>query len=139
MQPRQGAFHDPAIHPQAAAMFSVAPSDARLNAALTQLSAMRVGVIAAVSKHGIRATARTSTLATHRWHGVHQRDQLSHIVCIGRCHLSSEWNALRICEEVVFAARFGPIGRVRASLFAPKTARTEALSTAARDQSIGRG
>lgn len=49
---------------------------------------------------------------------------------------SSEWNALRLRNNMVFRACFRPVSGVGTGLFAPKTARTEALSTADRDQSI---
>ena len=136
MQPRKRSFNHPAIHAQTTAVFSVAPRNPRLNAAFTQRVAMGLRVVAAVGVDLIRSPTRPTAFAPHRRNSIHHRQQLCDIVCVGTGQRNSEWNALRICDDVVFAARFGAIGRIWTGAFAPKTARTEALSMAERDQSI---
>jgi hypothetical protein len=49
-----------------------------------------------------------------------------------------EWHALSIADQVTLATRFSSVRRIGTGLRPPKTARTEQLSTTARDQSISR-
>ena len=55
---------------------------------------------------------------------------------MGRGERDDQRDALRIGEDVVFRARLAAIGRVRPGVGPPFSARTEALSTTPRDQSI---
>ena len=54
----------------------------------------------------------------------------------GPSKLNSQWNSAPVANHMTLAAEFGPIGGIRTGALPPKTARTEQLSTTARDQSI---
>lgn len=136
MQPRQGSFYDPTINTQAAAVLDIAASNQRLDRPLAQSLSMSVRVVAAIRVKLLRSTAWSPAQASNWWNGVNHWQQLRNIVRIRPTQRSSERNALRICNNVVFRARFRPVSRVGAGFFAPPTARTAALSTAERDHSI---
>src|SRR6185436_10410039 len=136
MQPGQGPLHDPAIPPQATAMRPAPPSDPGLDRAVAQRLAMEVRVVAPIRIQLFRTAAGSSPPTAHRRNGLDDRQQVRDGAGIGGGQSSSEWNALRIRNNVVFRAGFRPVGGVRTGSFPPKTARTDALSTAARDQSI---
>lgn len=55
---------------------------------------------------------------------------------VGSGQFDCQWNAVPIANQMALAATFSPICRIWASLQPPKIARTEQLSTTARDQSI---
>lgn len=136
MQPRDGSLDDPAIDTQATAMRAKAAGQPWLNMAGLQLSPMRIGIVASITIHPLGTTAGAAAFAFERRDGFHQGHQLRDIVRIRTGQDHGQWNALRIRNEVVFAARFRLIGGVPACFFPRPTARTELLSTTARDQSI---
>ena len=61
--------------------------------------------------------------------------KIGHIMPMRPRHAGGQRDPLRIGDYMMFAARFAPIGRIRTGV-RPPTARTEALSTTARDPSI---
>ncbi len=67
---------------------------------------------------------------------LNQCECLLRVVTVGSGKLNSQWNSIAVTNQMTLAAEFGPIGGIRARLLPPKTARTEQLSTTARDQSI---
>ncbi len=136
VQPTQRAFHDPAVHAQTAAVLGAAFGDHRLDAALTQRGAMPGGVVPAVGIQPIRLATRPAHAARDWQKSIDQRQQLRHVVPVCRGQANAEWRSLRIGDDVVFRAGFPPIRRVGAGFFAPPTARSDALSTTARRQSI---
>ena len=136
MEPRDGPFDDPPIHSQSAPMRRVAFSSDWSDAALAQRLPMWFRIVAAVALHAFGTTARASAFATEGGNRFDQRNQLSHIIRIGTGQDGRQRKALRIRNEVVLAARFRPISGVGTCFFPPRKARTEALSTMARDQSI---
>lgn len=136
MKPTEAAFHHPAGVAQAASMFGIAPGQHRLNATPSQLRAMSGGVIGPIALHALGSTSRVTALASDRGNPIHQRQQLSHVVTIGRREGDDQRDALRVREDVVFRARFAAIGRIRSGVEPPFSARTEPLSTTPRDQSI---
>jgi hypothetical protein len=136
MQPRQRSFHDPSRLTQPTAMIGVASGQGRCDAAFSQGIAMRLGIVGPVALDTFGTLTRTSALATYRWNGLDQRQQLCDVVRIGAGQRGCQRNARRIRNEVVLAARLAAISRVGACFCPPSTARTLALSTTARDQSI---
>jgi hypothetical protein len=136
MEPTQRAFHDPAKSAQTAAVRCTAMGDGRCDAAGPQLHAMEIGIERAVGVQQVGALSRSSALAFHRQHGIDQRNQLGDIMAAGRGEADGQRGALGIGKNVVFRAGLAAIRRIRAGFFAPPTARTLLLSTAARDQSI---
>lgn len=136
MQPGERPFDDPAIEAQATAPAGRAASNLWGDRAVAQRLAVGVRVIAAVGVELAGTPAGSAHLAANGRNGIHDRQQLGDIVGIGRTQSNSERNALRIRNRVVFRATFRPVGGVGAGFFAPFNARTDELSTAARDQSI---
>lgn len=135
MQPCEGAFHDPTMNSEPTAMGSMASSQHGLNVPCPQLLPMWLGIVAPIPLHAFGTPTRSSELAPHRGNRFDQRQQLRHIMGIRTCQRRGQGNALRVRDDMVFAPRFGSIGGVRSCFFPPNTARTELLSTTARDQS----
>jgi hypothetical protein len=135
MQPRICALDNPPRGTQAATMFGTATGDHRDDTALLQGSAMRVGIVSTIALQDLGLTLRAPYLASYRRNAVNQRNELSDIVIVGGRQDRIQRNALRICDEVVLAARTTAIGWVRSSFFPAPTARTEELSTTAREKS----
>jgi len=93
-------------------------------------------VVGPISQYAIGATARPTTQALQRRNGIEQRQRLGRVVAIRAGQFDCQWNATPVTDQMALAAPFSSIGRIRPSLRPPKTARTEQLSTTARDQSI---
>ncbi len=55
---------------------------------------------------------------------------------IGPGELNGQGHSEPVANQMTLAAEFSPIGGIRTGLLPPKTARTELLSSSARDQSI---
>jgi len=136
MQPRQSAFHHPAVNAQSAPMLTVSLRQHRPDVALAQLLPMPLRVVRAIALHLVRPTPGTTDLPSHGRNGVHQGQQLRHIMPIGPRQDERQGDALRVGEQMVFAPQFPSIRRIRPRFRPPKTARTLALSATARDQSI---
>jgi hypothetical protein len=135
MEPGERAFHDPAVDPQTTPVGGTPFSQHRFNPASPQGLTMGLRIIPAVTLHAVRFAAGTTDLAAHGGNRRHQREELGDIVAIGAGERSGQGEPVRVGDYMMFTARFAPIGRVGAGLGPPKTARTEALSTTARDQS----
>jgi hypothetical protein len=65
VQQRQRLFHDPAVGPQAQAMFGAAPGDDRSDALVPDLGAVLVVVITAVGEDAIWAPAGSAEAAAY--------------------------------------------------------------------------
>lgn len=136
VQPRQRSFHDPTVEAQAAAMFGPALAQNRFDPTSSQGLAVGLGVVAPISLHSVGLAPRSAPLSSHRRNGLYQRKELCHIVGVGGGQEGGEGDALRVGDEMMLTARFAPIRGVWAGFAPPKRARTDALSTTARDQSI---
>ena len=117
-------------------MLGVAMGDLRSDAPGPQVQAMGVRIVRSITVENLGATTGSPTLPSNRRNGVHQRDQLGDIVAVGAGQADSEGNAVRVRKDVMLRAFFTPIRRIGPGFVAPPTARRDALSTAARDQSI---
>jgi hypothetical protein len=80
--------------------------------------------------------AWTSALSLQRLDGINECECLLRVITIGARKLDGQRNTSTVANQVALAAELGPVGRIGACLRPPKTARTEQLSTTARDQSI---
>ena len=136
MKPTVRPLHDPALHSQAAAVFRAAAGQMRRNTALAKGPSMRLGVIGPIGIRGVRTMARTARLTVDRGNGINQWNQLRDIVTVRAGDRRRQRDAVAVREDVVLRAGLAPIGRIRAGLVPPKTARTLELSMIARDQSI---
>ena len=88
MKPTDCAFDDPTELSKAAAVWRAALGDARFNAFAPQENAVHFGVVCAVGIEALRTLNRTARFASNRRDGVHQPDQLSHVVPVCSCQLA---------------------------------------------------
>jgi hypothetical protein len=136
MQPSQRAFHDPAVNSQAAAVFSSSFGQHRMNPHVTQATPMRFRVVSPVAIDRIKTVTRTSPLPGHRGYIINHGQQLGDVVTVGPSQFDDQGEALGIGEKVMFRPQFPSIRGIRARFRPPKSARTEAESTTAREKSI---
>jgi hypothetical protein len=136
VQPAFGPFHDPTVNAQSTAMRSPAFGQHRLCSSSAQFPAMGLGIVSTITLSPLESVPGPANLSGHRRHRIHQRQQLRHVVAISRRQRDGHRDAVAIGENVMFAPIFPSIRRIRAGLRPPKTARTDVLSTTARDQSI---
>jgi len=136
MKPTERAFDDPTDLAKAAALRRAALGNVRFNAFAPQEDAVHFGVVGAVGIEALRTLNRTAGFTSNGWDGLNQRDQLRHVVPVGARQLASQRGSMGIGDDVVLAALLAPVRRIGACLGPPKTARTDELSTTARDKSI---
>ena len=134
MQPGDGALDDPAGYAQTAAMFGVAAGELGTDALVGQSLPMSVGIVGTIALHEIGFALGAPDLTADGRNTGDQGHQLRNIVGIGWGENGRQRNALRIREEVVFAARTTAIGWVRSSFFPAPTARIVELSAMAREK-----
>ena len=84
----------------------------------------------------IRPGTRSSARTLDRRNRVQQLDSGRAVVHVRRSHLDDQGNPLSVGYDMALATGFGSVRGVGASVGPPKTARMEALSTTALDQSI---
>ena len=135
MQPREGAFNDPARAAETTAMRCPARGELCRDPAARELIPMRLRVVAPVTLHQVGLGDRAPRPPPQRRNAVDQRQQLGDVVPVGGRQARDERDAVRVREDVVFAARFTAIGGVRSRFFPPRNARTDALSTTVRARS----
>ena len=136
MQPGQRPFDHPAIEPQAAAVSGSPPGQHRFDPHLAQGPAMRLGIIPTVAVQRVKTKTGTAGPSRHGGNGVDQWQQSGYIVPVGTGQLDDEGKPVAVGEHVMFRPQFPSIRRIRAGFRPPKTARTDAESTTAREKSI---
>jgi hypothetical protein len=135
MQPGEGAFDHPACPAEAAAVRRAALGQLRRDAAVLELVAMRLRIVAAVALDESRFADGPTGAAAERRHGINEGQQLRHVVPVRRRQRRDERNPVRVGENMMFRPGLAAIGRVRSSFFPPRSARSEELSTTARARS----
>ena len=75
VQPGEAALYHPALAAQAGAVRRAAAGDLRLDAPLAELSAVPLGVVAAVGEQARGPPKRSTDAAAQRRHGVEQQQQ----------------------------------------------------------------
>jgi hypothetical protein len=136
IEPGLGPLRHPAEASQAFTGLDPLARNPAADAALPQTAPVLTGLIGLVRMELVRPLPRATARALDRLDGIQQRLQHRPIIHVGGREQVREWNALALDGHMVFAAWFAPIRRVRAGLIAPPLARTLALSTLARDQSM---
>lgn len=136
MQPRERALDNPARGTEAAAVCCIALRQQWSNLPFSKPLAMGLRIVTPVTLHSDRAMAGSATFSLHGRNSVYQALKLCNIVNIGSSQAQRQRNPLRIGNHMVFTAIFRTIRGIGARLCPPKTARIEALSTTAHDQSI---
>lgn len=135
MQPRDGAFHYPARLAQAATMRRIPTCNLCAYALHSQFSSERLGLIGAIGLDDLWFTLGRTAQAGNRRNRPNQRQQLRDIMLVSAGQDQRKRDTLRICEDVVFAARTTAIGWVRSTFFPAPTARIEELSATTREKS----
>jgi hypothetical protein len=136
MKPRKTSFNHPAIYTQPTAIFRPSLSKMRYNSSLTKLITMWLTVITSVTKNAFRALNWSSYLACYRRNAIDQHQHLSYIMPISSGQLHRQRDTVGICYQMVFRAFFAAIRGIWPCFRPPKTARTDAESTTAREKSI---
>lgn len=135
VKPRMSTFANPAEFSQATAVFCPALGDHRLDAALAEFLAVRLGVIATVRVDDLGLLKWPATYAANRWNGVKQWQQLGDVVAIRASEDRADRNAIGVYKDVVLGTWSRAIRGVRTSFSPAPTARTDEESTAAREKS----
>lgn len=136
VQPADGSFDDPTRSSKAATVCGADLGKLVSHVTLTQPAGVSAAAIGSITLHSIRSAARPARSTSNRRDRFDQRAHLGGIMSIGAGENHAQRDALGIGTDVVLAACFASIRRVRSGLEPPKTARTELLSTTARLQSI---
>ena len=128
LQPR----HRPLDHPPQLAQTGrarlAASGQERVDAAAVQFFHAGDGVIGLVGRHEDRPRAGPAPAAADRWELVDQRQQDEPVGDVRRRDVAGQRRALGVGQQVLLAAAFAAVRRVRAGRFAPFTARRLVLS-----------
>ena len=119
IQPSQGSLNHPTVDSQAAAVPSEAPSQDRLDPQPAQCLSVGFRVISSVSLNPVRSPARAAPPAPNRWNGLHQGQQLGHVMTISSRQDGGQGDSLGVGNQVVFAPRLAPVSRIGAG-FSPR-------------------
>jgi hypothetical protein len=136
VQPGDGSFHYPTMFAEATTVFRVSTSQVGSDATPAKLVAVRLGVVPSIALDAFGTATWAAQFAADGSDGFNQRQKLGYVVRIGARECRGQWNARRIRNDMVLAARLAAIRGVGAGFCPPSTARTLELSTTARDQSI---
>jgi len=136
MEPRQGTLDHPAEHAESASVLDTAVRKHRFDTQLNEGIAVWIRMIGPIALHTVWTATRTPSLTGDRRNGLNQRQQLGYVVPVRAGEYRGERKTIRIGDDMVLGAVFPAIRGAGARLLPPKTARTEALSTTARDQLI---
>ena len=136
MQPGKRSLDHPAENSQPAAVFRSALCQKRIYTQLTQCISMGLAVVSSVTQNTIRSFPRTTYLARNRRNRLNQRQKLSYVMAVGSGDFHCERDTICVGDKVMFRPQFPSIRCIRACFCPPKTARTEAESTTAREKSI---
>lgn len=136
MQPGERALHDPAQLSQPAIIISSASWQQRLDALHVKHHFSEVRVVRLVGDDRIGPPPRSANFAAYWRDCVDQFKQLRAVADVRRRDRCDQRDAARLRNDMVFRARFSAIRWVRAGVFTPPTARSDAESTTARDQSM---
>jgi len=136
MKPRKSTLNNPPIHPKTTSILRASLSQKGLNKLSTKLLAMRFAIVSSVSQQRSRTSNRPTYLACYRRDSIDQPQQLCNIVAVRPSQSHGQRNAVGIGHQMVFRTFFAAIRGIWACFRPPKTARTEAESTTAREKSI---
>ncbi len=112
VQPCQGSLHHPPMDAEATPVLGKALGQDRLYPQRPQRAPMRFRVICSVSLNSVWSPAWASSLAPNGRNGFHQGQQLGHIMTISSRQDDGQRDSLGVGDQVVFAPRLTPIGRI---------------------------
>jgi hypothetical protein len=126
----------PARFAETASMGRANFCEQRRDAAFSQTLPMWFGTIAPVALNDLWSMQGAPPLTSDVRNGLNQRIELGNVVAVRCTQDDRERDALRVDDEVVFAAELAPVRGIRAGFFPASTARIDELSTSALDKSI---
>ena len=135
MQPSQSALHNPTGFAEAAAVRGQLSRNLAANTAFSKHLPMCSRVVGPIALNAVGSTAWAASFAAHWRNAFNQWQQLRQVMIVGSRQDDVQRDALRFGDDVVLRTRLTAIGWVRSSFFPPYAARTEELSTTARDRS----
>jgi len=136
VQPRKSTLNNPPINPQTTAVIGTPLSQNWLDAPLAEFLAVWFAIISPITQHRNRTPERPADLARNSRNLIDQRQQLCDIVTVGAGQSHRQRDPIGVGHHMVLRALLAAIRGVWACFGPPKTARTEAESTTAREKSI---
>ncbi len=117
VQPGQGSFHHPPVHPQPAAVLGPPPSQGGRDVAGAQVLAMLPGVIGPVGVEPLWTAAGSAVLPPHRRHCIHQGQQRGCVVAVGAGQDGRQRGSVGIGEQVMLTPGLAPVRGIGAGFF----------------------
>lgn len=119
MQPGQASFHNPAVHPQSATMCLIPFGQMRNHRFLSEHLPEELLVIRSVSEDVDGSFSRSAGSSFEGGDAVHQGPEHPRVVNVGRGELGVQGNPSPVDDNMMLAAAFGPVCRVRPGFFPP--------------------
>ena len=135
MQPRERPLHNPPVYPKATSIIGAPLCQKRSDELSPKLLPVGLTVIRSIPQHASRTPKGPANLACYRRDGLDQWQQLSNVVTIRSGQSHGQRDTVRVSHQMVFRAFFAAIRGIGTCFCPPKTARTEAESTTARERS----
>jgi hypothetical protein len=136
VQPGKCSLDYPAKYTKAATVFRSAFGQNRIYTQVTQGLAMRLAIVCPVALNTIRSLTGTTHFTCDRRNRLYQWQKLGDIMTVCSSYFHRKRDTVGISYKVMFRPQFPSIRCIRARFRPPKTARTEAESTTAREKSI---
>ena len=136
MQPGKGTLNYPTSLAQTTAISSSSFSQQRFDIQKSQSKSVWLRIISAITLNNIGSFSRSSLFASYWRNCLNQREKLGNIMTISTGNFGCKRHSVSIGNYMVLTAVFASIRRVWACFLPPKTARTDAESTTAREKSI---
>jgi len=136
VQPGKATLNHPASFAQAATISSSPFSKQRFDTQKSQSNPMWLRVIATIALNNLRSLSRSPSFAFYWRNCFNKWKKLSNVMTISTGKFYCKGHSVSISYYMVLAAVFASIRGVWACFLPPKTARTDAESTIAREKSI---
>jgi len=136
MQPSKGTFNYPTSFAQATTISCSSFSQQCFDIHKFQGNPVWLRIISSITLNKVRSFSRTTSFTSYWRNCFNQRKKLSNIVAISTGNCSGKRHTVGIGDYMVLTAVFASIGGVWTRFLPPKTARTDAESTIAREKSI---
>jgi len=136
MQPCECPLNYPAGFAQAAAVGCSSFGQQGFDIQKFQSKPVRLRIIGTITLNNVGSFTRPSSFACYWRNCFNQSKKLSNIMPVGTGNCCSKGHTVGISNYMVFTAVFASVRRVWACFLPPKTARTDAESTIAREKSI---
>jgi hypothetical protein len=136
MQPGKGTLNYPTSFAQPTAMSSSSFSQQRLDIQKSQNKPVWLRIITSITLNHVRSFLWMTPLTGYRRNRLNKWDKLSDIVTVCTGDSCRKRDSIGISYYMVLTAIFTSVCGIWACFLPPKTARTEAESTTAREKSI---